>query len=52
MGACEIEVGSLDAVEAVLRQGGVAAMRQDGRLVAHFCPELGCGAWVFVAPRS
>jgi hypothetical protein len=52
MGAYEIEVGSLDAVEAVLRQGGVAAVRRDGRLVARFCPELGCGAWVFAAARS
>jgi glyoxalase-like protein len=49
MGACEIQVASLDAAEAVLRKGGLTPVRRDGRLVARFPPELGCGAWVFTA---
>jgi len=47
MGACTIAVESLEAAEAALRRGGIAARRDRERLVARFPDELGQGAWVF-----
>ena len=47
MGACTIAVESLEAAEAALRRGGIAARRDRERLVARFPDELGPGAWVF-----
>jgi hypothetical protein len=35
-----------------MRRGGIAARREDERLVARFPRELGEGAWVFVEARS
>jgi hypothetical protein len=48
IGAYGIEVGSLDLVERILKQGELAVQRLgDRRLVAAFPEELGHGAWIF-----
>jgi hypothetical protein len=49
MGACTIDVVALATAEAALRQGGLVARRDGGRLVACFPEELGVGAWEFRA---
>jgi hypothetical protein len=47
IGACGVTVTSLDAADAVLRQGGLATRRTGDGLVVVFPPELGQGAWIF-----
>jgi hypothetical protein len=48
LGAYAIRVGSLAAVEALLRQERLSARRLDAMLVVPFPEELGVGAWLFV----
>ncbi len=49
MGACTIEVVSLEIAEATLRRGSIAARHGADGLVARFPEELGTGVWNFVA---
>jgi hypothetical protein len=48
VGAYAVKVRSLDAVESLLQQSGVAGRRTGAMLAAPFPDELGVGAWVFV----
>ncbi len=48
MAAYGIAVHSTAALEAVLRAGGLAFIRQHGGVLVPFPPALGGGAWVFV----
>ena len=52
IGAYEIGVGSLEIVERILVQGGLAMQRLGQSLVAAFPAELGCGAWRFSCPSA
>jgi Glyoxalase-like domain len=52
IGACSIEVGSLEVAERALRQGEIATQRMGASLVAAFPKELGCGAWIFSGPNG
>lgn len=47
-GAYGVVVRSLEATEAMLRQGKLEIRRLGRSLVASFPPELGVGAWLFV----
>jgi hypothetical protein len=47
IGACGVTVRSLDAAEAILRQGGLAPRRAAADMVVPFPEELGRGAWLF-----
>jgi hypothetical protein len=52
IGACAISVGSLETVERILRQAGLASERRGPSLMVAFPPELGCGAWLFSCPTA
>jgi hypothetical protein len=47
MGACEIRVVSLAALERRLREAGLAPRPLDGKLAIRFPEELGRGVWLF-----
>jgi len=49
MAAYGIKVRSVESLESILKQNGLAARRQGEHLVAPFPPELGHGAWLFSA---
>lgn len=49
IGAYGIAVASLDALQRILAQSGLAAHARGEKLIAPFPPELGCGAWLFSA---
>jgi len=48
MAGYAVRVASIDHVENILRQGGIAARRDGAVLVAAFPAEIGVGAWLFV----
>jgi len=52
IGAYRISVGSIEAVERILKQNGLSAQRLDASLAAAFPEELGCGAWLFSCPNG
>jgi hypothetical protein len=52
MAAYGILVRSLELLESILKQNGLAARRQREHLIAAFPQELGHGAWLFSAARS
>jgi hypothetical protein len=47
IGACGVTVRSLDAADAILRQGGLAPRRAGDGLIVPFPEALGQGAWLF-----
>ena len=47
MAAYGINVRSIEVMETILKQNGLAARRKGEHLVAAFPPELGHGAWIF-----
>jgi hypothetical protein len=47
IGAYGISVESLEIVERILMQGGLASERSGQSVIATFPPELGRGAWIF-----
>jgi hypothetical protein len=49
IGAYGVTVKSLDAIEVILRKGGMTFRRTDDCLITPFPEPLGHGAWLFPA---
>ena len=52
IGAYEIAVASLDALQRILAQSGLAAHALGQSLAVPFPPELGRGAWLFTGEAA